>query len=93
MFCRPSIPPTSRDKLFSLFACAWSLCMSLLLMPKEEGGIKSKRASKLPVRVDTHSFCPASGLFPEISDPRESPVGDCRPVTPDAVKLRERGSP
>ena len=40
----------------------------------------------------TYSFSPISVLFPDISEPREMPAGDCRPVKPDEEKESPYGS-
>lgn len=41
----------------------------------------------------THSFCPISVLLPDMSEPRERPVGDCLPVKPEDDMLEESDSP
>ena len=41
---------------------------------------------------ETYSFSPVSALFPDISEPREMPAGDCRPVKPDEENDRPYGS-
>lgn len=41
----------------------------------------------------THSLCPVSALFPDISEPKDKPVGDCLPVTPDEDTLEANDNP
>jgi len=41
----------------------------------------------------THSLCPVSALLPDISEPKDKPVGDCLPVTPDEDTLEANDNP
>lgn len=41
----------------------------------------------------THSLWPVSALLPDVSEPKDKPVGDCRPVTPDEDMLEANDNP
>lgn len=41
----------------------------------------------------THSLCPVSALLPDVSEPKDKPVGDCLPVTPDEDTLETNDNP